>query len=147
MIEILDINVWNQTYTKFVCFVNQFQSTTKFHLTCMINWWVYGVHIPKLGKQSLMALKTWIAYCTIVDFCHYSLQILKWICTLLNHCIISTCWNLWKFKTFAKCGTCIFDLGIFFWCSSFGQDGECNSNASLIHHFECKHFYNLHIRG
>lgn len=34
----------------------------------------------------------------------------------------------------------------FFWCSSFGQDGECNSNASLIHHFECKHFYNLHIR-
>lgn len=63
MIEILVIDVWNQTYNKFVCFVNQFQSTTIFHFICMINWWVYGVHIPKLGKQSLMALKTWIAYC------------------------------------------------------------------------------------
>jgi hypothetical protein len=52
-----------------------------------------------------------------------------------------------KIQTFAKCGTHNFDLGIYFWCSSFGQDGECNSNASLIHHFECKHFYNLHIRG
>ncbi len=115
MIEILIINVWNQTYNKFVCFVNQFQSTTIFHLICMINWWVYGVHIPKLGKQSLMALKTWIAYCIQIwlifviilykfwnEFAHY------------NHCIIQTCWNLWKFKTFAKCGTHIFDLGIYF---------------------------------
>ncbi len=63
MIEILAINVWNQTYNKFVCFVNQFQFTTIFHLNCMINWWVYGVHIPKLGKQSLMVIITWIAYC------------------------------------------------------------------------------------